>query len=89
MLSLNYYFENILHKLIIILFKTFTVHLHACTAWLLGDGTSALPDGVSVNGSSLSIVAVQRIHSNTYLCTVANIIRQREVAANILVFGKY
>ena len=65
------------------------MHLHACTAWLLGDGTSALPDGVSVNGSSLSIVAVQRIHSNTYLCTVANITRQSEVAANILVFGKY
>ena len=57
--------------------------------WLLGDRTSDLPDGVSVNGSNLIIAAAQHIHNNTYVCIVANITGQRETAANISVFCEY
>ena len=57
--------------------------------WLLGDGTSDLPDGVSVKGSNLIIAAAQHIHNNTYVCIVANITGQRGTAANISVFCEY
>ena len=82
--------SNLSIIIIIIIFHTIhSAHLHTCTGWLLGDMTSVLPQGVSVNGSSLIIKAAQYIHSNTYICTAANITGQGEASANILVFGEH
>ena len=82
-----FFINSIIH--IITLHTIHAVHMLACTVWLLGDGTSVLPDGVSVNGSSLVIATAQRIHSNTYICTSTNITGQRETSANISVFCEY
>ena len=53
--------------------------------WLLENRTSALLDGVSVNGKVLIIATTQRIHSNTYICATGH----GEVTANILVLCEY
>ena len=53
--------------------------------WLLGDGSSVLPDGVSVSGSRLIIESAQHFHSNTYICAVSNIEGRDEADAAISV----
>ena len=73
---------------IITLYAIHATYLHKNAEWLLRDGNSSLPQGVSVSGSSLIIKAAQYIHSNTYICAT-NITGQGEASANILVFSEY